>query len=77
MARVLRPDLVERAIRRLPGLKARAVNERGLQGGFRLLGAERERYERLLPDADPKFAEAHLQGNSLSFEEAVAHAEWP
>jgi hypothetical protein len=45
--------------------------------GFRLLGAERERYERLLPEADPMFAEALLQGRSLSFEEAVAHAERP
>jgi hypothetical protein len=42
---------------------------------FRLLGADRERYEALLPEADPKFAEAYLQGRGLSFEEAVAHAE--
>jgi tetratricopeptide (TPR) repeat protein len=45
--------------------------------GFRLVGAERERYEKLLPEADPKFAEAHLQGRSLPFEEAVARADRP
>ena len=43
--------------------------------GFQLLGSERERYERLLPEADPKFAEAHLQCGSLSFEQAIAYAQ--
>ncbi len=42
--------------------------------GFRLLGAERERYEGLLPQGNPKFVEAYVRGRSLSFEEAVAHA---
>jgi predicted ATPase/DNA-binding SARP family transcriptional activator len=40
-----------------------------------LLGVERERYEKLLPEADPKFAEAHLTAGGLSFEQAIDYAE--
>jgi predicted ATPase/DNA-binding SARP family transcriptional activator len=42
---------------------------------FQLLGVERERYEKLLPEADPKFAKAHLTGGGLSFEQAIDYAE--
>ena len=42
---------------------------------FRLLGAERERYERLLPDADPSFVQANLQSRNLSLEETIARAQ--
>jgi tetratricopeptide (TPR) repeat protein len=43
--------------------------------GFHLLGVERERYERLLPEADPRFAEANLRGRTLSLEQAIVYAE--
>ena len=57
------------------GLLWAAVENIEQEHGFRLLGAERERYERLLPEADPKFEDAHLRGGATSLEEAVAHAE--
>lgn len=43
--------------------------------GFRLVGAEREPYERLLPEADPGFAAGFFAGVRFSMEEAVADAE--
>ena len=57
------------------GLLWAAVEATEQEHGFRLLGVDRERYEMLLPAADPKFADAYLQGSGLSFGEAVAHAE--